>query len=147
MSEPYVVHDQWPDSSPEDDMEWWGCILLGPDGFECALGEPEDSNFRRDGSPVVAELNRLAALARDQAARIEELEAKLHAVEISYTAKAIRSLEAERDRLRPALERLCNSAEAAHEAMGKWGDHEQERYELEFTTREGRLALNPPVNP
>jgi hypothetical protein len=34
-------------------------LLVGPHGFECMLGEPEDCKWYRDGAPVVAELNRL----------------------------------------------------------------------------------------
>lgn len=35
--------------------------LIGPDGFECFLGEPEDRTWYRDGKAVVDELNRLQA--------------------------------------------------------------------------------------
>lgn len=34
-------------------------ILIGPDGFECFLGEPEDRRWNRDAAAVVDELNRL----------------------------------------------------------------------------------------
>ncbi len=34
-------------------------LLVGPDGFKCFLGEPEDRTWYRDGSKVVEELNRL----------------------------------------------------------------------------------------
>lgn len=42
----------------------YGCdpcysLLLGPNGFECLLTEPEDRNWERDGRTVVDELNRL----------------------------------------------------------------------------------------
>lgn len=36
-------------------------VLIGPDGFQCFLGEPEDRCWRRDGKAVVDELNRLHA--------------------------------------------------------------------------------------
>jgi len=36
-------------------------LLIGPNGFECLLTEPEDRNWNRDGKYVVAELNRLLA--------------------------------------------------------------------------------------
>lgn len=36
-----------------------GKLLIGPDGFECYLGEPEDCNWYRNGGIAVAELNRL----------------------------------------------------------------------------------------
>lgn len=36
-------------------------ILKGPNDFCCMLGEPEDSNWYRDGSGAVIELNRLKA--------------------------------------------------------------------------------------
>jgi hypothetical protein len=36
-------------------------LLIGPNGFECFLGEPEDRSWYRDASDVVSELNRLAA--------------------------------------------------------------------------------------
>ena len=32
-------------------------ILKGPDGWICMLGEPEDSNWYRDGSAAVDRLN------------------------------------------------------------------------------------------
>jgi hypothetical protein len=31
--------------------------LIGPDGFECYLGEPEDCSWGRDGSDAVQRLN------------------------------------------------------------------------------------------
>ena len=34
-------------------------VLIGPNGFECFLGAPEDCLWIRDGAPVVEELNRL----------------------------------------------------------------------------------------
>lgn len=42
-------------------------MLVGPDGFECELGCPEDRNWMRDGAPVVIRLN-------EYSARIEVLE-------------------------------------------------------------------------
>lgn len=43
-------------------------VLIGPDGFQCFLGEPEDRCWRRDGKAVVDELNRLHA----EIARLKE---------------------------------------------------------------------------
>ena len=43
-------------------------LLLGPNGFECILGEPEDCTWQRDGRKVVEQLNRLH-LAGAEAAR------------------------------------------------------------------------------
>lgn len=40
-------------------------LLIGPNGFECLLTEPEDRNWHRDGKHVIAELNRLAIEARE----------------------------------------------------------------------------------
>lgn len=37
-------------------------LLVGPDGFTCFLGEPEDRTWGRDARRVVDELNRLYAL-------------------------------------------------------------------------------------
>lgn len=42
-----------------------GKLLVGPDGFECYLGEPEDCSWYRDGGRVVAELNRLYELVQE----------------------------------------------------------------------------------
>lgn len=33
-------------------------ILMGPDGFECVLGEPEDCLWSRDGQDAVDRLNK-----------------------------------------------------------------------------------------
>lgn len=49
---------------------WEPKFLVGPNGFECYLGEPEDCNWERDGKRVVDELNRLYKL-------IEELRTKV----------------------------------------------------------------------
>jgi hypothetical protein len=52
---------------PDEDDEGnyvYGKLLKGPGGFECYLGEPEDCSWLRDGSPVVAELNRLREIIR-----------------------------------------------------------------------------------
>jgi ribosomal protein L29 len=35
------------------------CVLVGPGGFCCYLGEPEDRTWYRDARPAVDELNRL----------------------------------------------------------------------------------------
>lgn len=54
-----------------------GAKLLGPDGAEYVLGEPEDRNWYRDGAPVVRELNRLyrlQALLDDTARRCCQME-------------------------------------------------------------------------
>ncbi len=40
-------------------------LLLGPDGFECLLTEPEDRRWSRDGKGVISELNRLHAKATE----------------------------------------------------------------------------------
>lgn len=40
-------------------------LLVGPNGFECFLGEPEDRTWSRDGYDVVKELNRLYGLVED----------------------------------------------------------------------------------
>jgi hypothetical protein len=48
--------------------------LIGPAGFECVLGEPEDRNFVRDLAPVVGELNRLARQAEGHKTMSEELD-------------------------------------------------------------------------
>lgn len=51
----------------EEKDEWFyrdeliGKVLIGPNNFECILGEPEDANWYRDGYRVVLELNRLHA--------------------------------------------------------------------------------------
>ena len=44
-----------------EDSDWSQeySMLIGPNGFECLLTEPEDRNWYRDGSKVVEELNRL----------------------------------------------------------------------------------------
>jgi hypothetical protein len=50
-------------ATDEEKRKWGGAeeydLLLGPDGFGCFLGEPEDRTWLRDAAPVVAELNRL----------------------------------------------------------------------------------------
>jgi len=47
----------------EERAKWCGSedydLLIGPDGFECFLGEPEDRRWYRDAAAVVDELNRL----------------------------------------------------------------------------------------
>jgi hypothetical protein len=51
-----------------NDMEFAECncdenydLLVGPNGWECLLTEPEDRRWQRDLEPVVDELNRLRA--------------------------------------------------------------------------------------
>ena len=48
-------------------------VLVGPNGFECVLTEPEDRTWSRDGAGVVDELNRLQARADLAAKREREL--------------------------------------------------------------------------
>ena len=51
------------EATDEERKNWNGSedyeLLIGPNGFECFLGEPEDRTWYRDGKKVVAELNRL----------------------------------------------------------------------------------------
>ena len=47
-----------------EEREAMGCstdydLLLGPDGFRCLLGEPEDRTWSRDAAAVVDRLNLL----------------------------------------------------------------------------------------
>ena len=37
--------------------EYWGKVLLGPEGWDCLLGEPEDCTWYRDGSTAMNKLN------------------------------------------------------------------------------------------
>lgn len=39
-------------------------LLIGPNGFECLLTEPEDRRWSRDGRKVIAELNRIQAIVK-----------------------------------------------------------------------------------
>jgi hypothetical protein len=52
----------------EEKAKWGGCedydLLIGPDGFECFLGEPEDRTWHRDAGAVLDELNRLHDLLK-----------------------------------------------------------------------------------
>ena len=68
--------------------------LVGPGGFECLLGEPEDSNWRRDGSDAVARLN-------EQHAAIERLRMALSEVLVETN---FISLQAARSYIREVLE-------------------------------------------
>ncbi len=54
--EAYYIIDQ---DDPNFDEDY--SILKGPNDFCCMLGEPEDSNWYRDGYKAVIELNRLQA--------------------------------------------------------------------------------------
>jgi len=48
-------------------------LLVGPNGFECFLGEPEDRTWYRDAAPVVEELNRLQSFLAAAKAENERL--------------------------------------------------------------------------
>lgn len=57
MEKPYRI-------ATDDEFKNWGGsrdydLLVGPDGFRCFLGEPEDRTWHRDAVKVVDELNRL----------------------------------------------------------------------------------------
>ena len=55
-------------------------VLVGPNGFECWLTEPEDRIWSRDLRPVVNELNRLAsALEAVANAALDSLDVELEA--------------------------------------------------------------------
>lgn len=63
-------------SRDEDDYRW-AAVLVGPDGWECCLGEPEDCNWARDGRAAVDRLNQ-------QHAEIARLTADLEAKDKGY---------------------------------------------------------------
>lgn len=77
-------HEIWP-GDPEWVEDPHACEeysrLVGPNGFECILGEPEDRTWSRDGRDVVERLNRLhhelhraTSLARDLAGERDRLQ-------------------------------------------------------------------------
>ena len=49
------------DGADDNDYPAYAMQLMGPDGWECVLGEPEDKSWLRDGLPVVEKLNEQAA--------------------------------------------------------------------------------------
>ena len=55
-------------ATDEEKEEWGGSedyhLLVGPNGFKCFLGEPEDRTWYRDAKGVVAELNHLYELVQ-----------------------------------------------------------------------------------
>jgi hypothetical protein len=68
----HIDHDE----KDFDDVD----VLVGPDGFQCVLGEPEDRSWLRDGRDAVARLNQqhetIATLRRELAearAEIDEI--------------------------------------------------------------------------
>lgn len=54
-------------------------MLVGPNGFECLLTEPEDRRWCRDLRPVVAELNRLSSVRPVDEQFVREVEDRLGA--------------------------------------------------------------------
>lgn len=91
----------------DDDDEAWGSMLLGPDGWECQLGEPEDSNWCRDGRDAVDRLNA-------QHERIVALESI--ARDLLDSAKASYALFSPEQR---AADRLMDP-DAAREQFAQW---------------------------
>ena len=53
-------------------------VLLGPDGFECILTEPEDRSWVRDGSGAVSELNKQHEEIEKLQKRIKDFEVTSH---------------------------------------------------------------------
>lgn len=54
----------------DDELKDYNCdecysLLVGPNGFECLLTEPEDRNWYRDGKKVIDELNRLYKIVQE----------------------------------------------------------------------------------
>lgn len=49
-------------------------LLIGPDGFECTLTEPEDRVWYRDGKEVIRELNRLHGLVEKYRAKFGSID-------------------------------------------------------------------------
>jgi len=96
--------------------EEYSC-LVGPDGFECVLSEPEDRVWWRDLSPVVERLNNYAD-------RIAELEQQLAAAQEREAAYRNALMDAAKDfgradmgnccqHVMDELNRIINAAEAA----------------------------------
>ena len=60
----------------DNDDHYWK-LLVGPDGWECFLGEPEDCNWMRDGHGAVDRLNEqhaeIATLRAENQTRFTEL--------------------------------------------------------------------------
>ena len=52
-------------------------MLIGPNGFECCLTEPEDRTWYRDGQAAIVELNRLHA----EVERLSEFEELVEALQ------------------------------------------------------------------
>lgn len=53
--------DEYREATDEERGDLDPCydLLVGPRGFECFLGEPEDRRWSRDAKPVVDKLNQL----------------------------------------------------------------------------------------
>ena len=58
---------------PSGDFCEYYDMLVGPDGFECLLTEPEDRNWYRDGRAVVDRLNAQHAELTALRAEVERL--------------------------------------------------------------------------
>ena len=56
-------------------------LLIGPEGFQCFLGEPEDRTWWRDGKEVVAKLNELLQRLEEIASIIETGDQRLLATD------------------------------------------------------------------
>lgn len=67
-------------------------VLLGPDGFECVLTEPEDRTWGRDGSIVIDRLN-------EQYERIQSFIAELACIRILLQAATDELKELKRELL------------------------------------------------
>lgn len=87
--------------------------LVGPDGFECCLTEPEDRNWHRDGKVVVAELNRQRAEIYQLKRRIDMMVSGFR----SHLADLITRIGPAR---RP--EDIKAKLEEIHNSYNAWGD-------------------------
>lgn len=76
--------------SDDDSYYGYGVTLVGPDDFECRLGEPEDRIWSRDGRDAVARLNAQHA-------------------EIARLREEVARLQRERDEYEEALSSACRS--------------------------------------
>ena len=78
MSEPYRVLTYEETSANHSPYDECYSVLVGPNGFECFLGEREDCTWTRDGRRAVAELNRLHSVNVDLLAACEAMLLKLN---------------------------------------------------------------------
>lgn len=141
MSDPLPYHDKETPSGMDDSYS----LLVGPDGFECFLGEPEDRVWWRDGESAVIRLNEQHATIAALTTQVAALRDALTIMRDRFTGGASERYDELAERFYRATGMMAPGKSVPAEFATNW-THEQRSKRWDEWCAEDWCALMLKVN-